>query len=68
MPYICKWLHSLVFSYKDDKPSASSRYSSLFTILRADVKEPTHCSKRVGHGDPGVVVWLTGTKIKDKNN
>ena len=23
----------------------------------ADVKEPTHCSKRVGHGIPGVVVW-----------
>ena len=33
-----------------------SRNSSLFTVLR-DVKEPTNCSKRVGHGVPGVVVW-----------
>ena len=26
------------------------------TILR-DVKEPTYCSKRVGHRVPGVVIW-----------
>ena len=36
--------------------ATAARNSSLFIILR-DVKEPTHCSKRVGHGVPCVVVW-----------
>ena len=46
----------LVFSDKDNEPCASTRNPpSLFTILQ-DVKEPTHCWKRVGQGVPCVVV------------
>ena len=29
------------------------------TWLAGDVKEPTYLSKRVGHVDPGVVVYLS---------
>ena len=54
--YVCNCLDFLVFSDKDDKPLAPSRNSSSFAILW-DVKEPTHSSKRVGRGVPGVVVW-----------
>ena len=36
---------------------APSRNSSFFTAL-GDVKAPTHCSKRVGHGFLGVVDGL----------
>ena len=55
--YTCKWLDSLVFSDKDDKPEVPSHSPSKFIILW-DVKEPTHLSQRVGHVVPGVVVCL----------
>ena len=55
--YICKWLDSLVFSDKDDKPEVPSHNPSMFTILW-DVKEPAHLSQSVGHVVPGVVVCL----------
>ena len=51
----CKWLDSLVFAVKDDKPQAQSHNASVFIALW-DINEPTHCSQRVGHGVPGVVV------------
>ena len=54
---ICKWLDSLVFSDKDDKPEVPSHNPSMFIILW-DVKEPTHLLQRVGHVVPGVVVCL----------
>ena len=38
-------------------PLATSRNSSLLTILQ-DVKEPLDCSKRVGHGAPGPVLYI----------
>ena len=57
--YICKWLDSLVFSDKDDKPQVPSHNPSMFIILR-DVKEPAHLSQRVGHVVPGVLVCLLG--------
>ena len=41
----------MVFSDKCDKPKALR-----LTSLMWDVKEPTHCSKRVGDVVPGVVV------------
>ena len=41
--YICKWLDSLVFSDKDDKPEVPSHNPSMFIILW-DVKEPAHLS------------------------
>ena len=53
--YICKWLDSLVFSDKDDKPEVPS-HNPLMFIIRWDVKEPAHLSQRVGHVVPGVVV------------
>ena len=43
-------------SNKDDKLEVPSPAPSL-SCLAEDVKEPTHYSKRVGHGVPGVVVW-----------
>ena len=55
--YICKWLDSLVFSDKDDKPEVPSHNPSMFIILW-DVKEPAHLSQREGHVVPGVVVCL----------
>ena len=55
--YICKWLDSLVFSDKDDKPEVPSHNPSMFIILW-DVKEPAHLSQRVGHVVLGVVVCL----------
>lgn len=44
-----------LFLDKDDNPLTPSCNSSVFVTL-GDVKEPTHCSKRVGHGVP--VLWL----------
>ena len=41
--YICKWLDSLVFSDKGDKPEVPSHNPSMFIILW-DVKEPAHLS------------------------
>ena len=54
---MCKWLDSLVFSDKDDKPEVPSDNPSMFIILW-NVKEPAHLSQRVGHVVPGVVVCL----------
>ena len=50
-----KWLDLLVFSDKYDKPEVPSHNTSMFITLW-DVKEPTHQSKSVGHGVPGVLV------------
>ena len=49
---ICKWLNSLVLADNDDKPSHNP---SMFINLW-DIKEPTHCSQRVGPVVAGVVV------------
>ena len=34
-----------------------NRRPRLIVPTLRDVKEPMHCSKRVGHGVPGVAVW-----------
>ena len=47
---MCKRLELVDFLDKDVKPLA--------TRVLWDVKEPTHCSKRVGDVVPGVVVCL----------
>ena len=52
--YICKWLDSLVFLDKDDKPEVPSHNPCSLTLW--DVKDPIHYSKRVGDSVPGVVV------------
>ena len=62
---ICKWLDSLVFSDKDDKPELPSHNPSMFIILR-DIKEPAHLSQRAGHVVPGVVVCLLWCIIHHK--
>ena len=46
----------LVYMDEDDKPEVPSPAPSL-SCLAGDVKEPTHYSKRVGHGVPSAVVW-----------
>ena len=51
------------FLDKDDKPQIPSRNSSVFVTL-GDVKE-THCSKRVGHGVPGIVAGLYPSRVQE---
>ena len=51
-----KWLDFHVFSDKEYKPEVLSHNPCRKKQLW-DVKEPTHYSKIVGHGVPGVVVW-----------
>ena len=53
---ICKRLHNLFFSDKDEKPQVPSPKSSLYWLAE-DLKESTHLSQRVGNIAPGVVVW-----------
>ena len=47
------YLHLQMVRLSSQRPRLATL--PLITVLR-DVKEPTHCSKRVGQGVPGVVV------------
>ena len=65
--YICKWLDSLVFSDKDNKPEVQSHNPSLFIILWGG-KVPAHLSQRVGHVVPDVVVCVLWCIIIAREN